>query len=148
MTRTTLKINSRFDGSQSTDNSLHSIIIQLSRTTLTVAELIKHAVEAQIRDLAVCRRESASIIRQTLDQYYVVANSRSAAVHPTLSALLALSEPKINIRGEVRNAQHAFEAGAFAVVVDGQAVHNLEQKIEVHASSRVVFVCQPIARTA
>ena len=148
MTHTTLKINSQFDGHQQSNNALNSIIIQLSKTTLTVAELIKRAVEAQIRDLAVCRRESASIIRQTLDQYYVATNHSPTAVQPTLSARLRMLEPKINIRSEVRNAHQAFANGAFSVMVDGEPVEQLDQRIQVHPKSRVVFVCRPISRTA
>lgn len=147
MTRTTLQINSQFDGKSSNKNTLHSVIIQLPKTTLSVAELIKRAVEAQIRDLAVCRRESASIIRQTLDQFYV-ANASTTLSHPTLTSLMALSEPKINIRSEVRNAHQAFAAGAFSVMVDGQRFGDLDQKVTVHPASRVTFVCRPVSCTA
>ena len=148
MTRTTLKIDSQFVGTPPSHNKLNSVIIHITRTTITAAELIKRAVEAQIRDLAICRHESASIIRQILDQHYVLANNTASNIHPALASFMARSEPKINIRSEVRNAISAFEAGSFTIEVDGAAVSNVDQTITVQPDSRVIFMCRPMSRIA
>ena len=124
--------------SQSNDNGaalrLDPVRVAVAQTRITVAELIKRTVEAQVRDLAISRRLSAPVIRHTLDSQY-------ATEHHDLPAW-----GRINTRAEVRNAFNAFKMGVFMVVVNGDRVpSHLFAHIDVPPGSCVTFVrLQPL----
>jgi hypothetical protein len=99
----------------------------------TVAQLIKCAVEEQVRDLAVRRQLTPRAVRQALDSQY-----RDRLPDPRI--LRNLEWQKINMRQEVRTALRSFEEGIFTIMIDGQAVpRSLEALLQLTPTSRVTF---------
>lgn len=99
----------------------------------TVEQLIRSAVEAQIRDLAIHRHLSAFAIRRALDTHY------KAKVNDSFIQQF-LEWQKINMRQEVKSALQGFQEGVFSIYIDGQELlAALEEYIDLSPYSRVTF---------
>lgn len=130
-----VEIDSHVDGHPPLEPCLNSVVVHLQGNRVTVAELIKRAVEAQVRELAICRRLSPAVIRRVLDLYYA----------ETPTGLRGLND-RINTRSEVKSALKAFAGEIFRVLIDDQPIApELERQLYLRSESRVRFVREQIA---
>lgn len=125
-----VEVDSHVAGTPIPAPSLAPVAVHLQRNRITVAELIKRAVEAQVRELAIDRRLSPSVIRAVLDLHY--------AAEPIGQQRL---NDRINTRNELKNALQAFAEQIFRVLIDDQPLTpELDRQIYLRPNSRISFV--------
>lgn len=130
-----VEVDTHVAGFSQTEASLCPVVVHLQRNRVTVAELIKRAVEAQIRDLAICRRLSPANIRDVLDLHYATAPTHLRGMND-----------RINTRSEVKNALQAFATQVFRVLIDDQPLApELDRQIFLRPESRITFVREAAA---
>jgi hypothetical protein len=112
------------------------VLVELESSRTTVRELIRCAVEEQVRQLrfdAVRGRESLD--RQYLSDSEIRAQATTGAVRYR-SRDTALPDPA----EEVDRAHRAFAAGVFVVFAGGRQAIDLEEEVEVRIGEPVVFL--------
>lgn len=125
-----VEVDSHVAGTPTPAPSLAPVTVHLQRNRITVAELIKRAVEAQVRELAIDRRLSPAVIRAILDSHY--------AAEPIGQQRL---NDRINTRNEVKNALQAFAEQIFRVLIDDQLLTpELDRQVYLRPNSRISFV--------
>jgi hypothetical protein len=137
-----VEVRSRIIGAVNTDDQPASVALDLLNETLTVRELIAHAVEEQIRDLLIHRKLDANRVQHILERQYLTQSEvEQQAVQ---GAIKRPSEPRqpgqIDHRAEVRKALTAFERGTIIVVVDGRPVETLDEMVTLSATSKATFM--------
>jgi len=139
----TVEVRTRVAGAAPGEAALEPITLDLLREQMTVAELITMTVEEQVRDLIVNRRLDAEKARQLLDRQYLTdEEARRQAEQGAIRFPNAktVKMPEIDVQAEVRKALAAFEAGVFAVFVDGFQPDTLGDVITLDYNSKVTFL--------
>jgi len=116
---------------------LPSVLVELAWEVVTVRELIRAAVEEQIR----CWRADRWRCRRMLDRQYLTeaeVQAQAATGVVRLPAAGPVPEPDVSV--EVDRAWRAFDKGVFAVFVNGGQVHGLEETVTLRLGEPVVFV--------
>ncbi|WP_147456879.1 hypothetical protein [Micromonospora pisi] len=109
-----------------------SVLVELERDRTTVRELIRRAVEEQLREL----RADATRCRRTLDRQYLTRDEieRQAASGVVRSSAVPDAER------EVTRAQRAYERHAFAVFAGGRQAGGLDEEIVLRLGEPVLFL--------
>ncbi|MER7079498.1 hypothetical protein SAMN02982929_03577 [Saccharopolyspora kobensis] len=115
------------------DDGLPTVLVRLSEERTTARELIRHAVEEQVREL----RTDAARCRRILDRQYlsddeIRAQAATGAIRPPRQ----MADPD----EEVARAQRAFARGTFALFVGGRQVVGLDEEITLRIGEPVVFL--------
>ncbi|BCJ39831.1 hypothetical protein GCM10010168_26910 [Actinoplanes ianthinogenes] len=115
---------------------LPAVLVRLEQERTTARELIRRAVEEQIRLLDA----DAAHCRQMLDQHYLSdADIREQAATGTVrwpARSAGAPDPEI----EVTRAQRAFERGTFAIFAGGRQLSGLDAEVTVRLGEPVVFL--------
>lgn len=139
----TVEVRTRVVGAAPGGPTLEPVALDLLREQLTVAELITMTVEEQVRDLIINRRLDAEKARHLLDRQYLTdEEARRQAEQGAIRFPSAkkVSVPDIDPQTEARKALEAFEAGAFAVFVDGFQPETLGDVVTLDYNSKVTFL--------
>ncbi len=127
-----VEVRSRVPGGE----RLPDVLVELAQERTTVRELIRAAVAEQVRawhgDRARCR---AMLDRQYLTDAEVRAQAATGVVR-----LPGRAEADPDAEAEVARAWRAFEAGAFALFVNGGQADALDEEIVLRLGEPVVFV--------
>lgn len=121
----TIEVRSQVFGRLQELPELVPVFLNLRKEHLTVAELIRCSVEEQVRELVVKRRMDTQQARRALDRHYLTAAEIAAqAEHGAVRypSNRATEVVQIDSKAEVHKALHAFEAGSYIILVNGQQV--------------------------
>lgn len=135
-------VTCRVAGARPGQPELPAVLLELAGRRLTAGELIRRAVEEQLRELTARQSLSAERRRQALDRQYLTdeeigRQAASGAVGRTPRS----RAPRAGAVGEeVDRALRAFESGAFALIVDGRQVERLEEMVDLGLGTRVTFL--------
>ena len=143
MAELTIEVRSRVVGESADQPDLAPVVLRLLDERLTVAELIRRAVEEQVRELTARRRLDAELARRALNRQYLspeeiaVQAERGAVRFP--AGRPARPEP-LDPAAESARALRAFEAGAYTVLVDGRRVDRLDEVVPFSPGTKVTFL--------
>ena len=130
----TIEVHSRIPGPAG--DAPPSVLVDLESERTTARELIRRAVEEQIREL----RADPARCRRALDrQYHSTEEIRSrAATGAVRYDPRDLTSP--DPEREVDRAHRAFTDGVIAIFVGGRQVTGLDEPIEVRLGEPVIFL--------
>jgi hypothetical protein len=140
-----IEVTSRIAGARPNEAGMDPVIVRLLEQRITVADLIRRTVEEQVRDLTLKRKLSLEQAHRTLDRQYLTdADVESQAEHGRIgmpgSRQNRASPPEIDVDREVEKAQHAFNARAFYILVDGRQMESLDDELVFAPGVKVVFL--------
>ena len=117
-------------------DELPEVLVDLASEVTTAAELIRLAVEQQIRlhqgDAARCQR--------ALDRQYLSAGDIRAQAATGVVRMPSGVPPARDMAAEVARAQRAFERTVFVVFAGGRQVRGLDEEFALRPGEPVVFL--------
>jgi hypothetical protein len=129
-----VKVSSKVPGEDG--NRLPEVLVDLEADVTTAGELIRRAVEEQVRllsgDAARCRR---ALERQYLSMEDIRAQAAAGVVR-----MPAHGPAERDIAEEVTRAQRAFERNVFAVFAGGRQLRRLDEAVVLRLGEPVVFL--------
>ena len=102
----------------------------------TAGELIRHAVEEQVRLLG----SDAARCRSALDRQYLSTEDIRAQAATGVVRMPAGLPPDRDAAEEVARAQRAFERNVFVVFAGGRQLRRLDEAVVLRLGEPVVFV--------
>lgn len=118
------------------DGGLPDVLVDLAADVTTAAELIRLAVQEQVRaldgDAARCRR--------ALDRQYLSAQEIRAQAATGVVRMPAGVPAAPDVAAEVARAHRAFELGVFVVFACGRQLRRLDEEIALRPGEPVVFL--------
>lgn len=116
-------------------------VFLLLKEHLTVAELIRRSVKEQVR-LVVKRRMDAQQVRHTLARHYLTAvEIADQAEHGTVRhPSNRTTEVALDFEAEIHKTLRAFAAGSYIILVNGQQVAHLDEKLSFSSNTKVTFL--------
>ena len=127
-----VEVRSRVPGGE----RLPDVLIELARERTTVRDLIRAAVAEQVR----AWRGDHSRCGALLDRQYLTDTEVRAQAARGVVRLPGRAEADPDPDAEVARAWRAFEAGAFALFVNGVQADALNEEIVLRLGEPVVFV--------
>jgi hypothetical protein len=128
-----VEVRSRVTG---TSEGLPPVLVRLAGESTTARELIRRAVEEQIRlagaDTARCRR--------ALDRQFLSDDDLRALAVTGVIRLPQRADVSPDPAEEVRRAHRAFARGTFVIFNGGRQVGSLDEEITVRLGEPVVFL--------
>lgn len=115
---------------------LPDVLVDLATDVTTAAELIRLAVEEQIRLL----RGDAARCRCALDRQYLSAEDIREQAATGVVRMPADVQAARNVVAEVARARRAFERNVFVVFVGGHQLRRLDEEIVLRLGEPVVFL--------
>lgn len=121
---------------------LAPVQLQWATERVSVRELIRRAVAAQIDALLLQQRAEAGLVQLALARQYLTAKDVAVQAEAGRIRLptAAKSPPVLDVEAEIRKALHGFEQRAFRVLVDGETLDSLEDELVVAQASKIVFL--------
>lgn len=139
-----IEVHSRVAGGSAAEPVLEPVRLRLASERLTVAALIRRAVEEQVRELRVRQYLDAEAARRALDRQYLSADEIDAQA---AGGVVRLRQPRrerrtrpVEAEAEVERALRAFEAGAYVILIDGRRVERLDEEVTVAPGTSVTFL--------
>ncbi len=129
-----IEVRSRVPGTSG--DGLPAVLVRLADDRSTVRELIRRAVEEQVREL----RADAAHCRRVLDRQYLSDDDLRAQA--ATGAIRMPSQPPAdpNVTTEVARAHRAFARGTFVIFVGGRQVVDLDEEVALRLGEPVVFL--------
>jgi hypothetical protein len=118
------------------DDGLPDVQVDIAPEATTAAELIRLAVEEQVRLL----RGDARRCRRALDRQYLSAEDIRAQAASGVVRMPASAPAVPDAAAEVARAHRAFERNLFAVFAGGRQVRRLDEEIVLGLDQPVVFL--------
>lgn len=138
-----VEIRSEIVGGRKDEPSLGPIVLELTEGRLTVAELIRRAVEEQVRGVLAQYRLDAAKARRALDRQYLTESdvaSQAASGKVRFPSQHDMRVPEIDPQAEVSRALRAFEHHTFFVLVDNTQMERPDEVVTLRSDSRVRFI--------
>lgn len=139
-----IEVYSRIVGVPSDDVTLSPIVLKLFEEKITVAELIERTVEEQIRDLTLNRRLDAEKARRVLDRQYLTQREIDDQIEESgalrFPTRRAVEGEHIKVANQVKRALQGFEEGAYLILVDGEQMQSLDEKILLGLHTKITFL--------
>ena len=129
-----VEVRSRVPGMSGDD--LPAVLVRLANDRTTARELIRWAVEEQIREL----RADAARCRRVLDRQYLSDDDLRAQAATGAIRMPRRASADPDVAEEVARAHHAFARGTFVVFVGGRQVSLLDEEITVRLGEPIVFL--------
>jgi hypothetical protein len=117
-------------------DGLPDVLVDLATDVTTVAELIRLAVEEQVRLL----RSDAARCQRTLDRQYLSMEDIREQAATGVVRMPAAVPAAPDVVAEVARARRAFERNVFVVFVGGRQVRRLDEEIVLRLGEPVVFL--------
>ncbi|GHO46390.1 hypothetical protein [Ktedonospora formicarum] len=139
---TTVEVSTRLMPGVYADASMPVVHVQIGSEVLAVSELIERTVKEQVRVLAE-RKLQAQAAKRMLNRYYlseenVREQTQQGAIH--MPSDRAEREEQVNIEVAVKTAQEAFIRRSYLLIVDGQRMNKLDEKLTFQPGSKVTFL--------
>ena len=125
-----INVEARVLGEQR-EAGIGTVSLMVPAQRLSGSELVRLAVEEQIRALTARRKLTAADIEHRLNRQY-------GAAAPSREVRIGVSE--LNAAHEVDRALQACRTGQCVIVVDGQALDDLESEIVLEPETNVRFL--------
>lgn len=138
-----VEVRSRIVGMPATEAAPSNVVLDLLNEKLSVADLIAHTVEEQIRDLLINRKMDAGQAERILNRQYLTDTEVQQQAEKGVirkPAAKDASLPTIDTRSEIKKALRAFEQKTYLIVADGNQLESLDEIVELTPRSRVTFV--------
>lgn len=141
-----VEVDSRVLAEGKPKNLLPSVTFVLDLASLSVGELIRIAVNRQVRDLVKGQQADLENARRLLNRQYL---SEDDVRRMELSGRVAMPSKRavdrrqaiaIDPEVEVQRAQAAFEAGTYMVLVNDKAAKKLDEVVSFPFDSKVTFL--------
>jgi hypothetical protein len=130
----TIEVRSRIPGGAG--DAPPSVLVKLESSRMSVRELIRCAVEEQVRD----RNRLSARGREALDRQYLSdAEIRAQAAGGTIRYRAPEATP-LDPTKEVARAHQAFAEGVFVIFSGGRQATGLDDEIEVRVGEPVMFL--------
>jgi hypothetical protein len=113
-----------------------TVLVRLADDRTTVRELIRRAVEEQIREL----RADAARCRRILDRQYLSNDDLRAQATTGAIRMPQKTPADPDATEEVARAHQAFTRGTFVVFVGGRQVVDLDEEVALRLGEPVVFL--------
>ena len=117
-------------------DGLPDVLVDLATDVTTVAELIRLAVEEQIRPF----RGDAARCQRALDRQYLSMEDIREQAATGVVRMPAAVPAAPDVVAEVARARRAFERNVFVVFVGGRQVRRLDEEIVLRLGEPVVFL--------
>lgn len=135
----TIQVRSRSIGT--TQTPLPPVAFDLLNETLTIRELIAHAVEEQIHELQIQQKLDTQAVQHILNRQYLTnAEIQAQAKHGAVKMPEPLEVQTIDISRQIRKATEAFEKGVYVIVIDGEQAEALDQTVMLRPTSKITFL--------
>ena len=127
------------------DANARAVHLELASERISVSDLIRRAVTAQINDLVERQRAEVNVIQLTLARHYLtpkeLASQTSAGqINVQPARQRGETETRINVEEEIGKALRGFEAQAFRVVADGATFDALDDEFVLKQNTKVTFL--------
>jgi hypothetical protein len=129
-----VQVRSKVPGADGDD--LPDVLVDLATSVTTVAELIRLAVEEQVRLL---RGDAAHCQRALARQYLSTEDIRAQAATGVVRMPASVPDPG-DLAAEVARAHRAFERNVFVVLASGRQLRELDEEIVLRLDEPVVFL--------
>ncbi|MGW5649351.1 hypothetical protein ACWEV3_30190 [Saccharopolyspora sp. NPDC003752] len=129
-----IEVRSRVPGASGAD--VPAVLVRLVGDRTTVRELIRHAVEEQIREL----RADAARCRRVLDRQYLSNDDLREQTCTGAIRLPRRASADPDVTTEAARAHRAFARGTFVVFVGGRQVVGLDEEVTLRLGEPVVFL--------
>jgi len=135
----TIQVRSRTIGT--TQTPLPPVAFDLLNETLTIRELIAHAVEEQIHELQIQQKLDTQAVQHILNRQYLTnAEIQAQAKHGAVKMPEPMEIRTIDISRQIRKATEAFEKGVYVIVIDGEQAESLDQMVMLKPTSKITFL--------
>ncbi|RGC68970.1 hypothetical protein C5N14_10480 [Micromonospora sp. MW-13] len=114
----------------------HDVLVELAEERTTTRELIRRAVEEQVRLLG----DDAARRRDMRDRRYLLAAEIRAQAATGAIRLPAAPPAPPDVADAVARAHQAFERNAFVVFAGGRQLDRLDEEIVLRPGETVVFL--------
>lgn len=128
-----VEVRSRVTG---TAGGLPPVLVRLAGESTTARELIRRAVEEQIRHAGA----DAVRCRQALDRQFLSDDDLRAQAATGVIRLPSRPAVVPDAEAEVVRAHQAFSRGTFVIFNGGRQVHSLDEPVTVRLGQPVVFL--------
>ena len=129
-----VKVSSKVPGAN--EDTLPEVLVDLEADVTTAGELIRRAVEEQVRLLS----GDAARGRRALDRQYLSTEDIRAQAAAGVVRMPARGPAERDPAEEVERAQRAFERNVFALFAGGRQLRRLDEVIVLRLGEPVVFV--------
>ncbi|WP_327151207.1 hypothetical protein [Nocardia sp. NBC_01329] len=129
-----IEVRSRVSGPSADD--LPAVLVQLAEGCSTARELIRCAVEEQIRE----PRADAARCRRILDRRYLSDGDLRAQAATGLIRMPRQARAETDVAEEVARAHRTFVQGIFAVFAGGRQIVDLDEELAFRLGEPVVFL--------
>ena len=129
-----VQVRSKVPGADGDD--LPDVLVDLAASVTTAAELIRLAVEEQIRVL----RGDAARCQRALDRQYLSTDDIRAQAATGVVRMPARAPEPRDVDTEVARARQAFERNVFVVFAGGRQLRRLDEEIVLRLDEPVVFL--------
>jgi hypothetical protein len=129
-----VQVRSKVPGADGDD--LPDVLVDLAASVTTAAELIRLAVEEQIRVL----RGDAARCQRALDRQYLSTDDIRAQAATGVVRMPARAPEPRDVDTEVARAHQAFERNVFVVFAGGRQLRRLDEEIVLRLDEPVVFL--------
>lgn len=138
-----VKVESTVFGSAGGVSAPPAVQFRLAVDRITVADLIRLVVEAQVEKLMLERASNAASVAMTLARHYlsdadIARQAQSGAVRMPETQLPALK--RIDVERAVADAQRGFAEGVYRIAVEGQMYRELGETVPLAASAQAMFL--------
>ncbi|PPJ19917.1 hypothetical protein C5E45_06920 [Nocardia nova] len=129
-----IEVRSRVPGMSGDD--LPAVLVQLVDDRATVRELIRSAVEEQIRQL----RADTAHCRRILDRQYLSNDDLRAQATTGVIRMPQPAPAAPDVAEEVARAHRAFARGTFVIFAGGRQVADLDEEVTLRLGEPVLFL--------
>jgi hypothetical protein len=129
-----VQVRSKVPGADGDD--LPEVLVDLAASVTTAAELIRLAVEEQVRLL----RGDAARCQRALDRQYLSSEDIRAQAATGVVRMPAREPEPRDVAAEVARAHRAFERNVFVVFAGGRQLRRLDEEIVLRLDEPVVFL--------
>ena len=129
-----VKVSSKVPGANG--DILPEVLVDLEADVTTAGELIRRAVQEQVRLLS----SDAARGRRALDRQYLSTEDIRAQAAAGVVRMPARVSAERDTAEEVERAQRAFERNVFALFAGGRQLRRLDEVIVLRLGEPVVFV--------
>lgn len=135
----TIQVRSRMIGT--TQTPLPAVALELLTETVTIRELIAHAVEEQIHELQTQQHIDVQAVQHILNRQYMTnAEIQAQAKHGVVKMPEPTEMMQIDVSKQIRKAIEAFEKAVYIIVIDGEQADSLDTVVTLKPTSKITFL--------
>lgn len=135
-----VEIRNRIVGGDPAQPQLPAVALTLLHQRITVRQLIAQAVEEQIAEMVLHQQADIARAERALARQYLTPEEIDAQAQTGQIMMPKLPDDSISVANQVQKALRAFQKGAFIIIVDGYQPADLDEELELTATSKITFL--------